>query len=535
MADQSTSLLRRKVKPSDLLHGTGELADLTRSYDWGSSPAGPVDYWPELLLNIVNMILAAPHPMFLWWGPELTQFYNDAYRPSLGVGKHPSALGQAGRECWPEIWSAIGPQIEAVMSDGCASWHEDQLLPIFRNGRMEDVYWTYGYSAVRDSTGQIRGTLVVCTETTGRVMAEQEERKQAREMLRGNEQQLQTIMNALPALVAYIDADLRYIRVNDTYESWFGVCKEDLTGLRVSDFLGDAWPDFEPRYQSALEGNHQDFETTLRTLQGMRTVSVRHVPLRDAEGLTRTIVAQAYDVTELRRTETALRQSEKLAAVGKLASTIAHEINNPLEAVTNLLYLAKTSDSLPEIRSYLETGERELGRAAAIASQTLRFHRQSTKRLEVQGSDLLDETLNLYTSRILNAAILVVRRYREARPLLCFEGEIRQVLINLVGNALDAMLNGGRIFLRSREMTELHTGSRGVRLTVADTGYGISEETREKLFGAFFTTKGAGGTGLGLWISKEIIDRHHGSIRLRSSEKNGRSGTVFALFLPYEL
>lgn len=165
------------------------------------------------------MILAAPHPTFLWWGADLTQFYHDAYRPSLGLGKHPSALGQACRECWPQIWSAIGPQMEAVMSDGRPSWDEDQLLPIFRNGRMEDVYWTYGYSAIRDSTGRICGTLVVCTETTGRVLAEQEERKQAKEVRRENEQQLQTIMKALPALVAYIDADLPYIRVNDTYES----------------------------------------------------------------------------------------------------------------------------------------------------------------------------------------------------------------------------------------------------------------------------------------------------------------------------
>jgi signal transduction histidine kinase/CheY-like chemotaxis protein len=118
------------------------------------------------------MLLHSRHPMFLWWGPDLIQIYNDAYLPSFGVGKHPAAMGQPGRTCWPEIWDIIGPQIDAVMRRGAPSWHEDALVPIFRNGAIEDVYWTYGYSPVFDDDGSIAGTLVVCTETTARMRAQ---------------------------------------------------------------------------------------------------------------------------------------------------------------------------------------------------------------------------------------------------------------------------------------------------------------------------------------------------------------------------
>src|ERR1700722_14307023 len=138
-------------KPLSLVHGSGEMADRTRDFDWSRTPIGPIERWPEALLITVNTMLGSRHPMFLWWGEDLIQFYNDGYRPSIREDKHPRALGQRGRDCWPEIWSVIGPQIEAVMTRGEASWHENHLVPIFRNGRLEDVYWTYGYSPVRDS------------------------------------------------------------------------------------------------------------------------------------------------------------------------------------------------------------------------------------------------------------------------------------------------------------------------------------------------------------------------------------------------
>jgi len=156
--------------------GGEDCGALIRGIDWSTTPLGPTSSWPEVLRATLQTLLASRHPMFLWWGPELIQFYNDAYRPSLGALKHPVAMGQRGRDCWGEIWPVIGPQIDGVMSRGEATWHEDALVPIERNGRMEEVFWSYGYSPVFDAAPHVGGTLVVCTETTGRVLAERRER-----------------------------------------------------------------------------------------------------------------------------------------------------------------------------------------------------------------------------------------------------------------------------------------------------------------------------------------------------------------------
>jgi signal transduction histidine kinase len=154
------------------LDGGGAAGALLRATDWSKTAVGPIASWSTSLLRTVGMVLHSRHPMFLWWGPGLVQFYNDAYTPSFGRGKHPAAMGQRGRECWDEIWPIIGPEIDDVMQRGVPSWHEDALVPIFRNDRIEEVYWTYGYSPVFDDDGSIGGTLVVCTETTHRVIAQ---------------------------------------------------------------------------------------------------------------------------------------------------------------------------------------------------------------------------------------------------------------------------------------------------------------------------------------------------------------------------
>lgn len=152
------------------------MADLVRGFDWANTQLGGVDSWADTLVTTVNMLLASRHPMFLWWGPDLIQFYNDGYLASIREDKHPRALGQRGKECWPEIWPIIGPQIEGVMTRGESTWNRNQLVPIYRSGRLEEVYWTYGYSPVRDKDGAVQGTLVVCSETTEPVLSERRSR-----------------------------------------------------------------------------------------------------------------------------------------------------------------------------------------------------------------------------------------------------------------------------------------------------------------------------------------------------------------------
>ena len=172
---------------------------------------------------------------------------------------------------------------------------------------------------------------------------------------------------------------------------------------------------------------------------------------------------------------------------------------------------------------------------SAIASQTLRFHRQSTHPKPVKSAELFDGTLPLYRHKLINSQVKVERRNRADCSVVCFDGEIRQVLNNLIGNAIDSMsAGGGRLLLRSREGTNWKTGIKGVVFTVADTGLGMSHHTLSRMFEPFFTTKGVSGTGLGLWISQQIVERHKGVLRARSSQSSNGSGTVFTLFLPLE-
>jgi signal transduction histidine kinase len=515
------------------LFGIGEMADLARAFDWGQTSIGPIDRWPEVLLNTVNTLLNSRHPMFLWWGEDLVQFYNDAYRPSLGEGKHPRALGQKGEDCWPEIWPIIFPQIEAVMTRGEASWHENQLVPIIRNGRLEDVYWTYGYSAVYTPDGEIGGTLVVCTETTDSVLAKHQ--------LQREMQRLADLFEQAPAFFAVLSGPEYIVEMmNGPYQQLIG--HRSVLGKSVRE----AVPEAEGQgFLKLLDGVYHTGKPYVGRgipIQLARIpdhpLELRHLdfvyqPKREPDGSVSGIIVLGVDVTDARRSEQILLQSEKLNAVGRLASSIAHEINNPLAAVMNLIYLAQSAAVNPEAKQYLTTAEIELRRVSAIANQTLQFHRQSTNPGPVTAASLIDATLPLYQGRISNARVKVERRDRARRPVTCLDGEIRQVLSNLIGNAIDAMSEKERrLSIRSRESTDWRTGRSGVTLTIADTGSGMSADTISHIFEPFFTTKGSKGTGLGLWISREIIDRHRGWLKVKSRQAAHYSGTVFTLFLP---
>ena len=262
-------------------------------------------------------------------------------------------------------------------------------------------------------------------------------------------------------------------------------------------------------------------------------VALAAAPILNKEGVVTGGIVALSDIDQQKKSESALIQNEKLAAVGRLAASISHEINNPLESVTNLLYLARQSPELSdEVKTYLDTADHELARVSQIVSHTLRFHRQSTKPRSMTAKALLDPSLGLYAGRLANAGVDLLVQHSGSDSILCYEGEIRQVLNNLISNAIEAMKMGGRLAVRSGKARSWKTGSQGIRITIADTGHGMSQEVQSRLFEAFYTTKGENGTGLGLWISRGIIEKHFGVLWMRSSVRPGTNGSVFRIFLP---
>ncbi len=233
----------------------------------------------------------------------------------------------------------------------------------------------------------------------------------------------------------------------------------------------------------------------------------------------------------IRNAET-LRQSEKLAVVGRLASSIAHEINNPLEAVTNLLYLAERTLPDCEAGDYVRQAQAEVVRISHITIQTLKFHKQSTAACPTDLEEILDGVLLLFKPKLDVAGLIIDRRYSPVPSVLAFEADLRQVFANLVSNAIDASTPGGHLWLRVRQQSGTNSIS-GIRITIADNGAGMSDVTREKIFDAFFTTKEMQGTGLGLWVSAGILKAHNAKIRVKSSQQVATHGTVFSIFLPH--
>ena len=227
------------------------------------------------------------------------------------------------------------------------------------------------------------------------------------------------------------------------------------------------------------------------------------------------------------RAQDAGRTAEQLSAAGRIAASIAHEINNPLEAVTNLLYLAEQSEINPTALSYLQQAQSELQRVAEITIHTLKFHRQQHAASSASVPEMVDSVLVLFSKKLTTQNISVKGDWQtDLTNVHCRAGEIRQVVANLVGNAIDAMPRGGILSISARLVEDC------IELTVTDTGQGIPKEAKEKVFQPFFTTKGVGGTGLGLSISAEILERHGGSIGFESSTEPPNRGTTFTMVLP---
>lgn len=226
MSHKKTNLIsQNNYKDYFFLQNGGESAEIIRSIDWSDNSIGPIKNWPENLKNTLATMLSSKFPMFIWWGDDLIQFYNDAYRPSFGnEGKHPKAMGQKAVDCWQEIWYFIYPLISKVLATGESIWYDDLLLPIFRNGQMEDVYWTFSYSPVRDDNHQIKGVLVVCNETTEKVHYNQK--------LKESKDELEFAINAAEFGTFDLNPSTNRFSANSRLKNWFGLKEDD-------DFLLD--------------------------------------------------------------------------------------------------------------------------------------------------------------------------------------------------------------------------------------------------------------------------------------------------------
>ncbi len=344
----------------------------------------------------------------------------------------------------------------------------------------------------------------------------------------------------MAAIVEYSGDGIYSTRPDGTITSWnraaehlYGYTAEEAVGLPVTRLAPPERRDEVERNLEILNsgGNVASYRTERMRKDGSRwPVLLTVSSLRNARGQIVGASAIARDISAEKQSEEAVRRSEKLATAGRLAASIAHEINNPLEAVVNLLYLARHDSS--HAGEYLTLAEQEVGRVAQLAQQTLGFVRDASSPSAMDPAAIMDEILQLYSRKLEGRHIRVTRRYRSICAISGYSGELRQLLANLLVNAVDAMAHGGSLQVRVALGRDWSNGREGVRITVADNGSGIPRNNLRKIFEPFYTTKKDTGTGLGLWVSRGIVQKHGGSIRVRSRTDGRTTGTVFLIFLP---
>ncbi len=479
-------------------------------------------------------VLTELGPQAIWTGAPngLISYANQRFMEYIGPEIKPEsgtewigAFAEADRERVVEVWTHSVTTGE----------NYDVKARLIRASDRAERWWHLQAQPLRDEQGNITQWLGIANDIHEQVVAAERLHQERAETERQRSELEAVYDNAPVGLALFEPEEFRYLRVNRRQAETLGRPVRDLIGRRIDEIVMQ--PEVLKLFARARAGEtvrDYTYETQIVDTPGeTRFFNVSYAPVFGEAGEVRAISAAVLDVTKQQKAERALRQSEKLAAVGRLASSISHEINNPLEAVTNLLYLAATDAGLTtEGRAYLTQAQDELARVGQIATQTLRFHRQANSPSPVTAAQLVDPVLNLYHGRLVNSGIHVEACYGTARKVLCFENDIRQVLNNLIANAIDAMRTGGRLLIRAHEQCDLRSDAEGVRISVADTGHGMDAATLQRVFEPFYTTKDLNGNGLGLWISQGIVERHQGQLRVRSATKGPRRGTVFSLFLP---
>ena len=510
------------------LQGGGTMGELIRAFDWAATPLGPPDQWPLPLRTTVRILLTTGHPAFIFWGPELRCFYNDAYSRSIGPEKHPGILGGPGRDAWPEIWDIIGPQIEYVMEAKGATWHENALVPIIRHGRKEDVYWTYSYSPIDEpgSPHGVGGVLVLCTETTEQVLAS--------ERLKASEARLRVACEAADLGIYDMDLATGATSWDSRIRGLWGVGPDEtitfgdvfLPGLHPAD-RASTEALFQRSMNPAGDGRHlaeyrviNRVDGTMRWVQSSGRVSFDGpTPLR--------LVGTIQDITERKLADA--RRIEFLATLG-------HELRNPLAPISNSLELLRRSAHSDEAsRRAQDVIARQLKHMVRLLEDLLDVVRITTGRIDLRRETIaLDDVIQL----ALEAAAPQVERgrhdvsrrgsdqavYVHADPV-----RLAQVFSNLLINACKYSDSGSPIALT----IEPQDGTVTVRVT--DEGIGIGREDLSRVFEMFSQSgpsleRAEGGLGIGLSLARGLVELHGGSIEVKSEGMH--RGSEFIVHLP---
>jgi PAS domain S-box-containing protein len=399
-----------------------------------------------------------------------------------------------------------------------------QTVRVHKNGQRINVSLTV--SPIKDAKGTIVGAAKIVRDIT-------RQKKLEEAALR-----LAAIVESSDDAIASKDLNGFVTSWNRSAEKLFGYKAEEIVGKHITLIIPPELHHDEDMILSKVRRGEKidHFETIRLHKNGERVeVSLTISPIKDDDGHVIGAAKIVRNITETNKIERALRVTEKLAAAGRMAATVAHEINNPLEAVTNLVYLAKRDLSNHDrVAGYLELASRELDRVAHITRQTLGFYRDTSSPVRFNVAEMLDDLLLLYEKRFESRGIKLQKHYGNDLEITALAGEIRQAFSNVITNAIDAMPEGGTLALRATKSLDWSNSQHhGVRITFLDTGTGIEVKHRKNIFQPFFTTKIDVGTGLGLWITRGILEKHRGSIRMKSRTGHGH-GTAFSIFLPTE-
>ena len=568
-----------EAEPTEaLFDGSGIMRERCRAHDWSATALGPVAAWPLSLRALVSALLASRYPMFLWWGPQLIQFFNDDYRPSLGAkGRDEAALGAPGRAHWSDAWHIIGPQIEHVLASGESTWNVNALVPIERNGSIEDVYWTYGYSPVRNDAGDIAGVLVVCSETTEQVLAADERERRlilehqartAAEALRAEAEmaraRLADLVRHAPAFIAVLRGPTFVFEVvNENYYQLVG--HRDIIGKRFSDAIPDVGGQgFEEILQGVFTTGvpfiAREIPATLERSPGgapellyMNLVCTR---LTETDPSLSAVFAHGVDITAqvlARKAVEAARAEavEANRAKGDFLAAMSHELRTPLNAIAGYAQLLEMGvyGNLPHAQlaalARIQSAEKHL---LSLVDDILNFSKIEAGRIEyalasVVLGDVIAEVVTMIEPQLMAKGIRFHVQEDLAIAVFVDAEKLQQILLNLLANAIKFTSAGGQITiaLGHREVDPLtepiETGREAllgvVYVQVTDSGIGIIADRHSDIFEPFvqvrsLTSSGAG-TGLGLAISRNLARGMGGDIRVRSALG---VGSTFTLTLP---